>query len=79
MVEIGSSGIQSRMRGEEGIHQETHRKIVILRQVHLHFGKVAPAPYAVTVGAGGQFGINGQVVFTLQRVHEPRLAGADGA
>ena len=38
--------VQPRMRGKEGIHQETYGKIVILRQVHLHFGKVAGAPYA---------------------------------
>ena len=50
--------VQSHAGREEGIHQKTYRQIVILRQVHLHFGKVARAPNAGSVGVGGQFGIN---------------------
>ena len=45
--------VQPGMRGEEGIHQKTYRQVVILRQVNLHFGKVAAAPNAVAVGAAG--------------------------
>ncbi len=61
------------------IHQETGGEDVAAGEVGLNFGEVADAEGVVIVGADGEFGVDGVVVFAVEGVVEPHLSLFDRA
>ncbi|SPE28489.1 hypothetical protein SBA2_40052 [Acidobacteriia bacterium SbA2] len=72
------------LRREEGVlvvqvvHEKTGGEDVAGGEVGLNFGEVAEAEGVVVVLAGGEFGVDGVVIFAVEGVVEPHLSPLDG-